>query len=39
MTQKLKLGLCDNLEEWGGKEMGKRLAEGGKIGVPMADSC
>ena len=30
MTQELKQGLCDTLEGW---------AEGGDMGVPMADSC
>ena len=33
--RKLKQGLCDNLEGWGGRE----VWEEGYMGVPMADSC
>ena len=39
MTQKLKQGLCDNLEGWGGEGDGREVWEGGDMGVPMADSC
>ena len=35
---KLKQGLCINLEEWDGEEMGGSL-KGGDVCKPMADSC
>ena len=37
--RELKLGLCDNLEEWDGMRGGKEVQEGGDICKPMADSC
>ena len=39
MTQKLKQGLCDNLEGWGGEGDGVEVQKGGGICIPMADSC
>ena len=37
--RELKLGLCNNLERWGGDEGGKEGKEGGDIYIPMDDSC
>ena len=36
--RELKLGLCNNLEEWDRKGGGREFQEGGDIGIPMADS-
>ena len=36
---KLRQGLCDNLEGWGGERDGREVQEGGDMDVPMADSC
>ena len=33
MTQELKLGLCDNLEDWNGVGDGREVQEGGDIGI------
>ena len=35
---KLKLGLCINLEGWGGAREGREFQKGGDIYTPMADS-
>ena len=35
MTQGIKVGLCDNLEGWDGRE----VWEGGDTGVPTENSC
>ena len=35
--RELKLGLCNNLEEWDRKGGGREFQEGGDIGIPMAD--
>ena len=32
-----KQGLCDNLEGWDGKGNGRKVQEGGDMGVPIAD--
>ena len=32
-------GLCNNLEGWDGEGDGRKIPEGGDIGIPMADSC
>ena len=37
--RELKLGLCNNLEGWGGVEGGREGQEGGDICVSMTDSC
>ena len=37
--QKLKQGLCINLEGWDGEGDGKEAQKGGDICLPMADSC
>ena len=37
--QKLKQGLCINLEEWGGEGDGREVQKGGDMCIPMADSC
>ena len=37
--RELKLGLCNNLEEWDRKGGRREFQEGGDIGIPMADSC
>ena len=37
--RKLKQGLCINLELWDGEGDRKEAQKGGKIGIPMADSC
>ena len=31
--------LYDNLEGWDGVGSGRKVQEGGAIGIPMADSC
>ena len=31
--------LYDNLEGWDGEGDGRKVREGGDMGVPMADSC
>ena len=36
---KLKQGLCINLEGWDGEGDGREVQKGGKIHVPVADSC
>ena len=37
--RELKLGLCNNLEEWDGEGGGREDQERGNIGIPMIDSC
>ena len=37
--QKLKQGLCINLEGWDGEGDGRKVQKGGDICTPMADSC
>ena len=37
--RKLKQGLCNNLEGWGGDGGGREVQKGGGICIPMADSC
>ena len=37
--RKLKLGLCINLEGWGGEGAGREFQKGGDVCIPMADSC
>ena len=37
--RELKLGLCNNLEEWDGVGGGREIQEGGDICTPVADSC
>jgi len=37
--RKLKLGLCINLEEWGGEGDKREFENRGDICIPMADSC
>ena len=39
LAQKLKLGLCINLEEGDGEGDGREIQKGGDICIPMADSC
>ena len=39
MTQELTQGFCDRLAAWGGEGGGREFREGGKMGVPIADSC
>ena len=36
---KLKQGLCINLEGWDGEGDGREVQNGGRIYIPMADSC
>ena len=36
---KLKQGLCINLEGWDGEGDEREVKEGGDICIPMADSC
>ena len=36
--RELKLGLCINLEEWGGED-GREVQKGGSMCILMADSC
>ena len=31
--------LCDNLAGWDGEDGGRKVQEGGDIGISMADSC
>ena len=37
--RELKHGFCDSLDRWDGEGDGRKLWEGGDMGVPMADSC
>ena len=37
--RKLKQGLCINLEGWDGEGDGREVQKGGRICIPMADSC
>ena len=37
--RKVKQELYNNLEGWDGEGDGRRVWEGGDMGVPMADSC
>ena len=39
MTQDLKAGLCNNLEEWEGVEGGREVEEREVTCAPVANSC
>ena len=39
MTQKLKQGVCINLEGWDGEGYGREVQKGGDICIAMADWC